>query len=203
MPGGGRGGAPPRGRGRALLEGGGRRARGGGNRPPSAQHPSRPGLLRRPRPPLPRLPRGFPRPSPLAQPRTWKAGTWVEGRARTQVWTCNRSRSLAAGRAAPWPRSPSPELSGLRVPLRVRSQEEMPGPGAGRRVRRADGSSSRFLERVGSAGCVAWEGGMGRVATGRAGVSRPLASGGPARPPSERRQVRAFSFFRAPRAHSG
>lgn len=199
------------------VEAGAGPLRGGGAERPGGRRPQGAGRreLRPPLRPAPLPPRGscadrgrrcllvFPEgssPSPLAQPRTWESEPKVEKDAPGPRSGRNRSRSLAAGRAAPWPRSPSPELSGLRVPLRVRSQGGDAGPGAGRRVRHArTGSSSRFL-RVGSAG----------ASPGREGwaVWRPAGRGGLWRPPpaaglreaalSERRQVRAFSFFRAP-----
>ena len=43
---------------------------------------------------------------------------------------------------------------------------------------------------------------MGRPAGRGVASGGPLASGGPARPLSERRQVRAFSFFPAPPKHT-
>ena len=183
---------------------GGRRPQGAGRREParpSAQHPSRPGAPARTAAAAassssPRVPR----PSPVARPRTWESGNLGrEGRARTQVWTCNRSRSLAAGRAAPWPRSPSPGLPGRGVPLLVRSQGGDAGPGAGRRVRRADRKlvalPGELARRGASPGREGWA--VGRPAGRGVASGGPLASGGPARPPSERRQVRAFSFFPA------
>ena len=55
-----------------------------------------------------------------ARPGTWEGRIpGREGRARAQDWTCSRTRSPAAERAAPRPRSHSPGLPGRGDPLRV------------------------------------------------------------------------------------
>lgn len=192
-----RGGAPPRGRGWEPLEGGGR----GRGEPagPSAQHPSRPGAPARTAAVAaasfsPRAPRS----SPQLSQNVGRREPWPR---RTPPGTdLQPDRRPAPECAAPGSRSLPPGLPAagtLCAPLlgeEARALALEDGRGA------QTESSSRF-QRSWLRG-VRRPGGREGRAVGRPdgrGVASggPLASGGPARPPSERRQVRAFSLFPA------
>lgn len=190
------GGAPPRGRSREPLEGGGRgRWEPAGS---SAQHPSRPGAPTRSAAVAaasfsPRAPRPAPH-------HGRNVGRQELGPRRTCPGPdLPPDPSPAPGRAAPGLRSPTPSLPAagtLCAPWLGEEAQALAledGRGA------PSGSSSRFLQ--------SWLSGVRRQG-GREGpwgdrpggewlLGGPLASGGPARPPSERRQVRAFSLFPA------